>query len=512
VAPGCGGDRVDRRHDRWHSLERGTPGEAAITTLLEAPAPVGRTIRVGHRRYPLLLPKLRDPRLHLAAVIFSLQILGQTVLGFELSIAQILICLATCASLELAITFWQRRVVMWPASAMLTGNGVAFILRVPGTEHGDWWSLRGWPIYLAVAAFSLLSKYVVRVGGRHLFNPSNLGLVVCFLVLGVQYADPQDLWWGPLSPGIVAALVVIAIGGVAITYRQGLLGVAGPFFATFAIGTGVLAWSGHVITARWSAVPVDGASYWWVLVSSPEILVFSLFMITDPRTIPVGRVGRVVFGVGVGVVATLLVAPQRTEYATKVAILAALVLVCAARPLIERFAPKVGELRDDPRTWMRTTPAGRPALARRSAVLGLGAAAFLAGTVAVGSGARDARPVAPIAVAGDRPQVDVPDGAVPEVVIGASAKRTQPPLSPATAQQMGHDLVAELLADGEPSYDFESMTVELLRDPDAPQAPPRLGIAATGTVTVGGEVRPFRGSFALADAGGYFVITERLGS
>ena len=49
---------------------------------------------------------------------------------------------------------------------MLTGNGVAFILRVPGTEHGDWWSLHGWWIYAGTAAVSLLSKYVIR-SARH---------------------------------------------------------------------------------------------------------------------------------------------------------------------------------------------------------------------------------------------------------------------------------------------------------------------------------------------------------
>ena len=44
--------------------------------------------------YPVLLPTLRDPRLHLAAVIVSLQILGQTAFDFSLSIAQILMTLA----------------------------------------------------------------------------------------------------------------------------------------------------------------------------------------------------------------------------------------------------------------------------------------------------------------------------------------------------------------------------------------------------------------------------------
>ncbi|MGH9135399.1 MAG: hypothetical protein ACRDZZ_15775, partial [Ilumatobacteraceae bacterium] len=85
-------------------------------------------ISLGGRRYPVILPKLRDPRLHLASVIISLQLLGQTALEFRLSIAQILVSLVTCAVIESGIAFWRRGVVMWPASALLTGNGTAFIL------------------------------------------------------------------------------------------------------------------------------------------------------------------------------------------------------------------------------------------------------------------------------------------------------------------------------------------------------------------------------------------------
>ena len=42
--------------------------------------------------YPVVLPKLRDPRLHLAATITSLQVLGQVAFNFRLSI---LVCLFT---------------------------------------------------------------------------------------------------------------------------------------------------------------------------------------------------------------------------------------------------------------------------------------------------------------------------------------------------------------------------------------------------------------------------------
>ena len=149
-----------------------------------ATAPGGPSLTFRGRAYPVLLPKLRDPRLHLAAVIFSLQILGQVAFDFRVSIAQILISLATCAVLEVGIAAWRQHVLLWPASALITGNGVSFILRVPGTQHGDWWSMHGWWIYVGTAAVSLLSKHVIQIGGGHIFNPSNFGLVLCFLVLG----------------------------------------------------------------------------------------------------------------------------------------------------------------------------------------------------------------------------------------------------------------------------------------------------------------------------------------
>ena len=113
-----------------------------------AAVPAGRpTLQFRGTAYPVLLPTLRDPRLHLAAVIISLQILGQTAFDFELSIAQILISLAHLCRARGRHHVPAAARDQWPASALLTGNGVAFILRVPGTEHGDWWSMNGWWIF-----------------------------------------------------------------------------------------------------------------------------------------------------------------------------------------------------------------------------------------------------------------------------------------------------------------------------------------------------------------------------
>ena len=296
-----------------------------------------RSLQLRGTRYPLVLPRRTDPRLHIASVIISLHILGQTFLHFEVSIAQILIAIGTSAILEASITFAQRKAFVWPASAMLTGNGIAFILRVPGTRHGDWWSTQGWWIFAGTSAISVLSKYVIRRNNTHVFNPSNFGLVVCFLALGSSRAEPLDFWWGPMSPRIGVALTIIGIGGCIILTRLKLLQLALTFWAIFSAAIVVLAIAGHCMTARWHLGPVCGRAFATALIFSPEILVFLCFMITDPRTIPQGIRAQRAYAVCIAVAAALFIAPQRTEFATKVALLAALAIACTLRPLFDRY-------------------------------------------------------------------------------------------------------------------------------------------------------------------------------
>jgi hypothetical protein len=333
-------------------------------------------IRFRGTTYPVLLPTVRDPRLQLAAVIVTLQVLGQTVFDFRLSIAQILISLVTCAMLEVGIALHRQRILMWPASALLTGNGVAFILRVPGTEHGDWWSTNGWWIFAGTAAVSLLSKYVITFRGRHVFNPSNFGLVLCFVLLGPEHADPLAFWWGPMSLWLAFALVLIVGGGLKILSRLKLVGIAAGFWLTFAAGVAVLAAAGHELTAPWHLGPIAGFDLWWLLVTSPEVLVFLFFMITDPRTIPDTGRGRRIYAVSVGLVACLLIAPWTTEFAAKLAVLGALTIVCAARPPLlllgagRRLDAVVARLRAAPRAAV----VGAAALAAAVAVVALVAA------------------------------------------------------------------------------------------------------------------------------------------
>src|SRR2546422_6610760 len=182
-----------------------------------------RAVRLFGREYAVILPSLRDPRMHVAAVLVTLQVLGQTVLGFRLSVAQILICLLTGALIEFGVAFFKDSAIMWPASGLLTGNSTAFILRVPGTLHGQWWSTHGIWIFVGVVAISMASKYLIRWRGRHIFNPSNLGLVVAFVALGPQYTEPQDLWWIPMGPWMIVTYAILIGGGLFIGLEMELI-------------------------------------------------------------------------------------------------------------------------------------------------------------------------------------------------------------------------------------------------------------------------------------------------
>jgi Na+-translocating ferredoxin:NAD+ oxidoreductase RnfD subunit len=390
---------------------------------MSAPAALTRTpgIAIRGTRYPVVLPSLRDPRLHLAAVIVSLQVLGQVAFEFRLSIAQILISIGTCAVLEVALVARRQRMLVWPASALLTGNGVAFVLRVPGTEHGDWWSLDGWWIFAGTAAVSLLSKYVIRFRGAHVFNPSNFGLVLCFLLLGPARADPLDFWWGPMSPALALALAIIVVGGFLILSRLRLIAMAVSFWLVFVVVLAVVVATGHAITARWHLGPVEGLQFWTVLAFSPEVLVFLFFMLTDPRTVPSGRRARIVFGISVALLAALLIAPARTEFWAKVALLAALALVCAARPALAVLASS-------------RRPAGRTA----GALVAAGLVAYAGALVAAGLPARPG-PV-PAAV---RPATQAVR--LPPVVVRPS-RGVDSTLDRKTARQIAADVVAALAA------------------------------------------------------------------
>jgi Na+-translocating ferredoxin:NAD+ oxidoreductase RnfD subunit len=322
---------------------------------------------------PVVLPSRRDPRFKLSSVVITLHVLGQTLLGWKVSIAQILITMLLCGAVEFLITFRGQRIIAWPASGILTGSSVALILRASGTRHGDWWSVHGIQWFVLAGLISLLAKHHIRPTGKHLFNPSNIGIVWCLLVIGPNHVFAQYLWWGPNHVGQALAYAVIIGGAVWILRAVKMIPMAVSFLATFAVLTGAFALAGHSFIAIWHVGEIRGLEYWANLAISPEVLVFVFFMISDPQTAPKPALGRAIYGAGTAAVAAALIYFQTTEFGIKVSILSSLTVVCALVPFIEAWcrrrapAPASGTLAPGP-----PAPAGAKRLIvalRRPAVI-----------------------------------------------------------------------------------------------------------------------------------------------
>ncbi|MGH9266949.1 MAG: RnfABCDGE type electron transport complex subunit D, partial [Acidimicrobiales bacterium] len=287
------------------------------------------------RPIPVVLPKWSDPRLKLSATIFTLTFLGLTILNFQVSIPQILVCVLLSAVMESVVTYRRERVLVWPASAIQTGISVAFIFRVGGTQHADFWSVQGLHLFVLVVLLSLLPKYLLRLNNRHVFNPSNIGLAWGLLLIGPSHVFSEHLWWAPLGAPVLIAMAVILGGAFWVLRQVRMIPMVSAFLATFAVLIAIFAVSGRSYYAIWHDGPVGGSFYWLTIALSPELLIFAIFMITDPQTAPKDRLARMIYAVTTAVVAAGLIVVQPTEFGIKLAILSSLVLTCALVPLFE---------------------------------------------------------------------------------------------------------------------------------------------------------------------------------
>ena len=143
------------------------------------------------------------------------------------------------------------------ASAYITGISVGMLVRSPAY----------WPFALC-SAVSIMSKYVLRVKGRHIWNPSNFGLSVLFF-LGAETVAGLSIQWG----NFIGPMLVIWILGSIIIYRARRFHICLTYVVSFFVFAFLRSW----ITGQpWQAevAPITGPMY--------QLFVF--FMITDPKT------------------------------------------------------------------------------------------------------------------------------------------------------------------------------------------------------------------------------------
>jgi len=144
-----------------------------------------------------------------------------------------------------------------PASAYITGISVGILIRSPFV----------WP-YVLCSLISIVSKYVLRLRGRHLWNPSNFGIVVLLLLAPASVAVLSIQWGNAVAP-----MAVIWLLGFVIVWRVGRLHISAAYVASFLL----LSIVRSAITGNpWLAnvAPITGPMY--------QLFIF--FMVTDPKT------------------------------------------------------------------------------------------------------------------------------------------------------------------------------------------------------------------------------------
>ena len=178
------------------------------------------------------------------------------------------------------IPVWQRYKNGIP-SVLISSFGLSLLLKT-----NDVW------VAVLAATVSILSKYIIRINGKHVFNPSALGIVVAIVFTGNAWISPGQ--WGS---NMVILFGVLSLGFI-VTTRVQKLDVSLAFLGTFA----ALLFARQIIYLGW---PVD---HFVQSVSTGSLLLFSFFMITDPKTTPNHLIIRIVWSAAIAAVAFYLTA------------------------------------------------------------------------------------------------------------------------------------------------------------------------------------------------------------
>jgi Na+-transporting NADH:ubiquinone oxidoreductase subunit NqrB len=138
-----------------------------------------------------------------------------------------------------------------------------------------------WYICILAATLTVLSKYLLRYNGKHIFNPSAFGIVATILLTKEAWLSPAQ--WGS---GIVLFFAVCCLGFIVVTKVQ-KLDITLAFLLTFA---GLL-FARQIIYLNWSF------DVFIQSVSTGSLLLFSFFMISDPKTAPNHSIARIIWAV-----------------------------------------------------------------------------------------------------------------------------------------------------------------------------------------------------------------------
>jgi hypothetical protein len=189
---------------------------------------------------------------------------------------------------------------LWGFSVLISALSLCLLLK---TNY--------WYISLLAAFLTVASKYIFRLGAKHIFNPSAFGIIATIYFTGNAWLSPAQ--WGSNA---VIFFFVVTLGTIVVTKVQ-KLDVSLAFLLTFA---GLIYWR-QIYVLGW---PMD---YFIHSISTGSLLLFTFFMISDPKTSPNHPVARIVWAMLIAIVSFYL-AVFKWKYNTPVWILV------AAAPLV----------------------------------------------------------------------------------------------------------------------------------------------------------------------------------
>lgn len=209
------------------------------------------------------------------AFITLILLVGQFTFGILDSYVNLLAAIVTCVIAEVVLARLVLGTRKNLASAYISGISVGILIR----------SNVIWP-YVVTALISIMSKYVFRYKGRHLWNPSNFG-VSWMLALNTLNVAGLSMQWG----SNLAAMSVIWVLGLIIANRAKRLHVS----ITYVISFIILAYIRCLITGDAFLAELSP-------LTGPMYQLFIFFMVTDPPTAVSTKKGRIIVVILVAIV------------------------------------------------------------------------------------------------------------------------------------------------------------------------------------------------------------------
>ncbi|MBT8085524.1 MAG: hypothetical protein HKN35_13330 [Woeseia sp.] len=208
-----------------------------------------------------------DPRYYQMAVLTALVLCGILLLDFpvQLHSALLILCAAQATQLAGSLYLGQR---FDPKSAMITALSLTLLLR-----SSD-------PLWLGLAAIiAISSKFLLRINGKHIFNPANGAIVALMLLSNEVWVSTGQ--WGNTA---IAAFALACCGFLVLTRARRAETTLAFLAAYSALLIGRALWLGDPLTIPFHQLQ-NGA-----------LLIFAFFMISDPKTAPDAAIGRILYG------------------------------------------------------------------------------------------------------------------------------------------------------------------------------------------------------------------------